>query len=280
MFLQFTPASNFRAAVLRRASRRCGLVLHARHHVGLGGEGDPGGGVSETLGYDLAVDGLTQEQGRVGVSEFVEADRETESADGLVPLSRESVRVPRAAVLLAEHEPVVAVCRPLRKTPLRLLQLVVASRSRQRTHEGDGTPAPGRLRTLEGQCPVAPLQVLPDCELAGLEIDVLPAQAEQSAAPQPRTDSESGGNLDGADVHQTATPTRELLRALGGEECRYPLQLKGRGGGGRPARENQRGWLGLTSVVRGPPQVPPPLNIYTSSRPRPWLQGFTPMQPV
>ncbi len=65
----------------------------------IGVQGDPDLGVSEALAYDLWVDAMTQELGRVGVTEIVKTDAgQVGSANETGKGRGETVGRPRAAI--------------------------------------------------------------------------------------------------------------------------------------------------------------------------------------
>jgi len=129
------------------------LVLHARQDVTIDAEGHGGSRVPEALLDDLRVHPLTEQMGRVAVTEIVEPDARHPGALAHRPQVAlgDVVAVERLPVLLTEDETVIG--------------RIVAGGSQRLTKErrqGDGPPTPLGLRLLHRDCP-------PDAREAALD---------------------------------------------------------------------------------------------------------------
>jgi len=143
------------------------------------GHGEGGRGVAESLAHDLDRNTRFQEQAGVAVAEVVETDDGQPGAgDQAVEGLAEQVGVDRRALGAGEHEPVVLVLLPEGETFFELALPPGAQ-------DGDGSwvevdrPAARAgldIRDLEGVGDGDDRLV--NREAAGVEVDVLPAQAE------------------------------------------------------------------------------------------------------
>lgn len=81
------------------------LGLHRGKDVGVRVERDPDARVSQAFRHDLGMYALLEHQGRVRVSQVMEADRrQPRTAKRAPPSSRERVRVHRSPVGIVHHE--------------------------------------------------------------------------------------------------------------------------------------------------------------------------------
>jgi hypothetical protein len=151
-------------------------------------ERDGNRGVAETLGHDLRVHAGLQCQGGVAVAEVVEADaRQLGAADDPVERLREAVGMDGSAELVGEHQ--VAVVRPqvARREPfLELAGAVSLEGVEGHAVERDPATALAGLRRADVDAVAHGGEGLDDRQRSGVEVDVLPPQAEHLAAAHAR----------------------------------------------------------------------------------------------